>query len=113
MKNYMKSIIEEFEQVNSNDTVKQVKTPASNNLFRVRKENEASYLKQDKSSIFHSTTAKLLFLAKRGRPDILLAVSFLTTRVKRPDMDDWKKMMRVLGYLKETIDFELVISCKE
>ena len=59
-----KSIIEEFEQVNLDDTVKQVKTPASNNLFRVRKENEASYLMQDKSSIFHSTTAKLLFLAK-------------------------------------------------
>jgi hypothetical protein len=113
MKNYVKSIIEEFEQVNSNDTVKQVKTPASNNLFRVRKENEASYLMQDKSSIFHSTNAKLLHLAKRGRPDILLAVSFLTTRVKRPDMDDWKKMIRVLGYLKETINFELVISCEE
>jgi hypothetical protein len=43
----------------------------------------------------------------------LLAVSFLTRRVKRPDIDDWKKMMRVLGYLKETIDFELVISCEE
>jgi hypothetical protein len=66
MKNYMKSIIEEFEQVNSNDTVKQVKTPASNNLFRVMKENEASYLKQDKSSTFHSTMAKLLFLTKWG-----------------------------------------------
>jgi len=43
----------------------------------------------------------------------LLAVSFLTRRVKRPDIDDWKKLMRVLGYLKETIDFELVISCEE
>jgi hypothetical protein len=64
MKNYVKLIIEEFEQVNLDDTVKQVKTPASNNLFRVRKENEASYLMQDKSSIFHSTTAKLLYLAK-------------------------------------------------
>ena len=28
-------------------------------------------------------------------------------------MDDWKKMIRVLGYLKETINFELVISCEE
>jgi len=28
-------------------------------------------------------------------------------------MDDWKKMKRVLGYLKETIDFELMISCEE
>jgi len=66
MKNYVKSIIEEFEQVNSNDTINQVKTPASNILFRVRKENEALYLKQDKASTFHSITAKLLFLAKWG-----------------------------------------------
>jgi len=113
MKNYVKAIIEEFEQANLDDTVKQVKTPASNNLFRVRKENEASYLMQDKSSIFHSMTAKLIILGKRGQPDILLAVPFLTTRVKRPDMDDWKKMMRVLGYLKETNNFKLVISCKK
>jgi len=28
-------------------------------------------------------------------------------------MDDWKKMMRVLGYLKETNNFKLVISCKK
>jgi hypothetical protein len=66
MKNYVKGIIEEFEQANLDDTVKQVKTPASNNLFRVRKENEASDLMQDKSSIFHPTTAKLLFLATRS-----------------------------------------------
>jgi hypothetical protein len=59
MKNYVKSIIGEFEQVNSNDTIKQVKTPASNILFRVMKENEALYLKQDKASTFHSITAKL------------------------------------------------------
>jgi hypothetical protein len=54
---------------------------------------------------------KLLFLAKCGRPDILLAVSYLTSRVKKPDLDDWKKLMRVLGYLKETLDYDLTKSC--
>jgi hypothetical protein len=39
-------------------------------------------------------------------------VSFLTTRVKLPDMDDWKKLLRVLGYLKETIDYDLKITCE-
>ncbi len=68
-------------------------TPASNNLFRVRKESEAMFLSNEKASIFHSTIAKLSFLAKRGRPDILLAVSFLTTRVKKPDTYDWKKLI--------------------
>jgi hypothetical protein len=27
-------------------------------------------------------------------------------------MDNWKKLIRILGYLKGTIDFELIISCK-
>lgn len=30
---------------------------------------------------FHSTVVKLLFLAKQGHPDVLLAVSFLMMRV--------------------------------
>jgi hypothetical protein len=42
---------------------------------------------------------------KKSRPDILLAVSFLTTRVKDPDRDGWNKMLRVMGYLSETIDY--------
>jgi len=55
----------------------------------------------------------MLFLAKRGRPDILLAVSYLTMRVKAPNTDDWKKLLRVLGYLKGTIDLVLTITCKD
>ncbi len=61
---------------------------------------------------FHSNVAKLLCLATRGRPDILLAVSFLTTHVKTPDQNDWKKLLRVLGYLKGTLDFDLTITCE-
>jgi hypothetical protein len=40
---------------------------------------------RQRASLFHSTVAKLLFVAKRAWPDILLVVSFLTTRVKDPD----------------------------
>ncbi len=52
--------------------------------------------------IFHSVVAKLLYLGKRGRPDILLPVQFLCTRVKGPTMEDQRKLERVLGYLKLT-----------
>ena len=31
-----------------------------------------------------------------------MAVAFLTTRVKKPDIDDWGKLRRVLKYLKGT-----------
>ncbi len=47
---------------------------------------------------FHSIVAKLLYLGKRGRPDILLPVQFLCTRVKTLTIEDEKKLERVLGY---------------
>ena len=38
---------------------------------------------------------KLLWVNKRGRPDVAVAISFLCTRVQKPDMDDWKKLAAV------------------
>ena len=39
-----------------------------------------------------------------------MAVAFLTTRVKRPDEDDWGKLKRVLKYLKGTKHLKLTLS---
>jgi len=72
MKNYIKGVLEQFAQDNSNKVIKNFKTPASDNLFRVRKKVKETEISRHQSSQFHSTLAKLLFLAKRGRPDILL-----------------------------------------
>jgi hypothetical protein len=46
--------------------------------------------------------AKLLYLSKRARPDVIAIVGFLCTKVKAPTKEDWKKLQRVLGYLKGT-----------
>ena len=62
---------------------------------------------------FHSTVAKLLYLEKQACPDIETAVAFLTTRVSDPTIDDWKKLMRVLNYLKSTINELRVIGCDD
>ncbi len=111
MQKYVEGIIEEFEGDNADQKIKLVKTPVTENLFQVRKQNNDNILPMEKAKQFHSTVAKLLFLAKRGRPDVLLAVSFLTTRVKEPDDDDWKKLLRVLGYLKDTKEYDVTIEC--
>lgn len=50
----------------------------------------------------HSLVAKLLFVAKRARPDILTAVSALTTRVSNTDTDDMNKLRRIAKYLLGT-----------
>jgi hypothetical protein len=48
-------------------------------------------------------------MAKRARPDILLAVSFLTTRVQKPDVDDLKKLKRIGSYLNTTKELKLTL----
>jgi hypothetical protein len=45
--------------------------------------------------------------------DIQTAVSFLTTRVKDPDEDDWGKLIRVLKYLNRTRYMKLILSADE
>ncbi len=74
-------------------------TPASNLLFDQRKAKPLSSKEAEK---FHSVVAKLLYIAKRSRPDILTAVSFLTTRVAAPDEEDERKLRRILRYLSST-----------
>ena len=54
-------------------------------------------------------TAKLLYLAKRARPDLQLGVNFLCTSVKYPDKDDWKKLNRVTKYIRYTIGLPLIL----
>jgi len=60
---------------------------------------------------FHSVVAKLLYIAKRVRPDILTAVSFLSTRIQSPSDEDWAKLSRVLKYLKCTRTLGLILGC--
>ena len=65
-------------------------SPAANHLFGINPDCEK--LSSVEADEFHHFVAKLLYLAKCTRPDILLAVAFLCTRVKGPDQDDYKKL---------------------
>jgi hypothetical protein len=66
---------------------KRIATAASNNLFKV--DEDAVKLDQVRAKTFHNITAKGIYVTKRARPDISLAIASLTTRVKGPDIDDW------------------------
>jgi hypothetical protein len=92
MKAYIEDILKYYER-----NVREYVTPTKPNLFKV---NDAKPIIE--RAKFHSVVAKLLYLGKCGRPDILLPVQYLCTRVKAPSMDDEKKLERVLGYLKLT-----------
>jgi hypothetical protein len=58
-------------------------TPASDRLFDA--EEESPPLNEKEADFFHRTTARLLFAAKRARPDLQVAVAYLCTRVKSPN----------------------------
>jgi hypothetical protein len=58
---------------------------------------------------FHTFVAKLLYLAKRVRPDILTAVAFLASRVQSPTTDDQAKLDRVMKYLNGCGDLGIVL----
>lgn len=82
-------------------------SPAAPNLFEL--DEESLPLKEDQRKEFHSIAAKLLYLAKRVRPDILLATSFLSTRVTVATDQDKRKLDRVLKYLNGTAEIGLVL----
>jgi hypothetical protein len=54
-------------------------TPGGRDTFQVTEGTES--LGAEQVGWYHTITAKLLYLAKRARPDILTVVSFLCTRV--------------------------------
>jgi hypothetical protein len=58
---------------------------------------------------FHSTVAKLLFMAKRAKPNLLTVVSFLCTRVQGATQQDMGKFEHVLGYVKATQEQVMVL----
>ena len=83
-----------------------VLTPAANDLFFV---GVGRLLSDSQREIFHSIVAKGIFVAKRSRPDIRPTISVLSGRVRAPNDEDWKKLRRLLNYLKRTMEEHLVI----
>ena len=67
----------------------------------------------NKRDIFHSVVAKLLYVSKRGRLDIQLAVVFLCTRVSCSTEQDWSKLRRLLEYLYGTLDELLTLGADD
>ena len=91
--------------------------PATDKLFSIPADSKP--LMEENKSYFHSMIARLLYLAKRTRLEILTAISWLSSRVQSPTEDDMKKLNQVLGYLskfpKRTLRYlrggKLILEC--
>ena len=72
-------------------------TPATDNLFRI--DEQAESISKAQKEKFHRAVAQLLYLATRVRPDILLPITFLCSRVANPTVEDLDKLCRVMKHL--------------
>jgi hypothetical protein len=66
MVKYLKNLIEGFPEMIAGKSP----TPAGDRLFDIRGEKDAKPLDEERAVAFHHTTAQLLFMATRARPDI-------------------------------------------
>eukprot|EP01042_Synura_sphagnicola_P036472 gene36472-biopygen6689 len=82
-------------------------TPATSGLFNV--DDSSPELDTERRQQFHSRVAKILYLGKRVRPDLLPTVAFLSTRVQRSTEQDWIKLMRLLQYINGSRQLGLLI----
>ena len=76
-----------------------VKVSSLAKKVRCNVDERSTRLKKKDADIFHSIVAKLLWVEKRGRPDIEPAISFLCTIVTKSTKEDKAKLRRVLQYL--------------
>ena len=70
-------------------------------------EHDSVLLVAKESKYYHTVVAKLLYLAKRTRPDILTAVSILCGRVLNATEYDLQLAMKVIKYLNGTVGYGL------
>ena len=107
----MQSYLDEAIQQSQLDVRRVAATPASKGLFEV--DPHATQLRPSESDRFRSVVCKLLYVALRGRPDILLAVVFLTSRVAKATLQDQAKLKRLLEYIYGTYDLALVLGADD
>lgn len=82
-------------------------SPAANHLFDISE--ACKTLDEGRAARFHHMVAKALFVCKRARPDIQLTVGFLSTRVRAPNEGDWRKIKRLVQYLRGTSEIGLTL----
>ena len=80
-KDHVEDLVSSF----SEDLRRNSPTPAAADLFQL---GAGGLLCAEKKKMFQTCVAKGLFISKRSRPDIVLPISVLSSRVREPSKDD-------------------------
>jgi hypothetical protein len=104
---YVRDVVEDWIYL----VKRHISLPAGQDLFLCTE--GAISLDDKQAKVFHSVVAKLLYLAKRGRPDLMLAVAFLATRVTCATNEDFNKLSKLIKYMEATKERVLFIGAND
>ena len=117
MLKYLQKVENEFPE----PIIGKSESPSGEHLFQVREgtDPQKQYLEETRAVQFHRVVDHLLFVSNHSRRYIQMTVSFLTSRVRKPDENDWGKLVHYMKYLKGTkymkltlkVDTMYVIKC--
>ena len=107
MTRYIGKMVEEFP-----DKLKDgVKLPWTERLFKV--DEKSPELSAEKARTMYTYVMKAMFLCKRARQDVQPAVAFLATRVRSPREQGYRKLVRLMEYLKATAKDVLTLEAND
>ena len=102
MYDYLKDILAEAPSDFDSEDV----TPAISKLFFVNETQQK--LDTATADLIPYIIVRFLYVAKRTRPDLQVAIAFLCKRVKCPYIGDWKKLGRLVSYVRNIIHLPLI-----
>ena len=108
MIDYMNAMVDDFSMDFKEGDV--TPNPAGDDLFA---EGTGNKLDKQQAQEYHTFVAKGLFASKRARPDIQPTIAVLCTRVKEPNEDDWRKLIKLLKYINNSKNDKLILSADD
>ena len=88
-----------------------VRDPQQDNIFKV--DGQSPILNEPRRKIFHKAVYMLVYLGKRVRFDVQMAVSFLAGRVTIATEEDEVKLFRVIRFLHNSMSEKMIFRGKQ
>ena len=98
MKEHLQESIDIFTRLDGKEIIKTVTSPTRHKLREVSE--NCKKLSDEKREGLHSIVTDLLWIRKRARPYLETDIDFY---VDKSDEDDWRKLCRIIAYVKSTI----------
>ena len=97
MTDYVKGMVNNFPC-----KLKEEEYPWNQNMFKV--DDAEKNLGNKHCQVFCTFVMKGMFVCKRTRQDTAPGIALLSTRTTSPNNGDWRKLLKLLGFMKRTKD---------